>query len=189
MPVPRWPVLKCSSMAGFAVFIEGSVGEPGGARPLHLALVALLHCSRSRTGSALRRIRSCQPTRKRRLRASAEVPREIGGMAQAGSGNVARLSGAHRPERNRVGCRSITCSDSGSVIGLELGATAEPAAGHYGVRKLSMLADVQVATPQPKKSVSSVQIGQPSAKAAARIGQSSGSRDASRFRASVSNSA
>lgn len=44
-----------------------------------------------------------------------------------------------------------------------------------------MLADVHVATPQPKKSVS-VQIGQSSAKAAVRIGQSSGSRDANRFR-------
>jgi hypothetical protein len=42
---------------------------------------------------------------------------------------------------------------------------------------------------QNVKSVSSVQIGEPSAKAAARIGQSSGSRDANRFRASVSKSA
>jgi hypothetical protein len=45
-----------------------------------------------------------------------------------------------------------------------------------------------VATPHPKKSVSSVQMGQPSANAAARIGQSSGSRWPSRSRASTSNS-
>jgi len=52
-----------------------------------------------------------------------------------------------------------------------------------------MLADVHVAAPQPKKSVSSVQIGQPRDKAAARIGQSSGSRAPRRFRASASKSA
>jgi len=51
-----------------------------------------------------------------------------------------------------------------------------------------MLLDVQVATPQPKKSVSSVQIGQPRARAVARIGQSSGSRAPSLFRALVSKS-
>jgi hypothetical protein len=44
------------------------------------------------------------------------------------------------------------------------------------------------ATPQPKKSVSSVQIGHPRARAAARIGQSSGSRALRRYRASVSKS-
>jgi hypothetical protein len=44
--------------------------------------------------------------------------------------------------------------------------------------------DVHVATPQPKKSVSSVQIGQPRARAAASMGQSSGSRRANRSRLS-----
>jgi hypothetical protein len=48
---------------------------------------------------------------------------------------------------------------------------------------------VQVGTPHPKKSVSSVQMGQPIAKADARIGQSSGSRSPSRSRAMLSKSA
>jgi hypothetical protein len=67
-------------------------------------------------------------------------------------------------------------------------AESERTAKRYYTRKLSMLLDFQVATPQPKKSVSSVQIGQPRASAAARIGQSSGSRAPSLFRASVSKS-
>lgn len=58
-------------------------------------------------------------------------------------------------------------------------ARARNGSGHRSVSKLPMFADVHVATPQPKKSVSSVQIGQPSANAAASIGQSSGSRAAS----------
>src|SRR5690349_7217977 len=45
---------------------------------------------------------------------------------------------------------------------------------------------VQVATPQPKKSVSSVQIAQPSASAAARSGQSSSSRREIGWRATCS---
>jgi hypothetical protein len=48
---------------------------------------------------------------------------------------------------------------------------------------------VQVATLQPKKSVSSVQIGQPSARAAARTGQSSSSRLSMRSRATASKEA
>lgn len=48
--------------------------------------------------------------------------------------------------------------------------------------------EVHVATPQPKKSVSSVQIGHRSASAQASMGQSSGSSRASRSRASFSNS-
>jgi len=55
-------------------------------------------------------------------------------------------------------------------------------------RNIRTRSDVHVATPHPKKSVSSVQIGQPIANAEARIGQSSGSRAASRRRASASNS-
>jgi hypothetical protein len=55
-------------------------------------------------------------------------------------------------------------------------------------KKISMLPEVYVATPQPKKSASSVQIGQPRAKAVARIGQSSGARASSRFSVSVSKS-
>jgi hypothetical protein len=58
----------------------------------------------------------------------------------------------------------------------------------HGETLLPMLADVHVATPQPTKSVSSVQIGQPRARAAARMDQSSGSRVPSRFRASASKS-
>lgn len=58
----------------------------------------------------------------------------------------------------------------------------------YCARKMSMLPDVQVATPHPKKSVSSVHMGHPRARAAARIGQSSGSRTPRRFRASASKS-
>ena len=47
---------------------------------------------------------------------------------------------------------------------------------------------VQVGTPHPKKSVSSVQMRHPIANAAARIGQSSGSRSPNRSRASLSKS-
>lgn len=50
-----------------------------------------------------------------------------------------------------------------------------------------MVAEVHVATPHPMKSVSSVQIGHASARAAARMGQSSGSRVPSRCRASALN--
>jgi hypothetical protein len=49
-----------------------------------------------------------------------------------------------------------------------------------------MLGDIQVATPQQRKSVSSTQIGQPRAMEAARISQSSGSREPNRYLASVS---
>jgi len=45
--------------------------------------------------------------------------------------------------------------------------------GIYCETKMSILMEVQVATPHPKKSASSVQIGQSRARAAARIGQSS----------------
>src|ERR1035441_69214 len=51
---------------------------------------------------------------------------------------------------------------------------------------ISTRSDVQVATPHPKKSVSSVQIGHRNARAAARIGQSSSSRRARRSRAITS---
>ena len=67
--------------------------------------------------------------------------------------------------------------------------------GHGKVRPIhsrrnsSMRLEVHVATPQPKKSVSSVQIGQSSAKAVARIGQSSGSLCPTRSRATASKSA
>src|ERR1035441_1291391 len=50
----------------------------------------------------------------------------------------------------------------------------------------STRSDVQVATPHPKKSVSSVQIGHRKASAVARIGQSSSSRRARRCRAIAS---
>ena len=60
--------------------------------------------------------------------------------------------------------------------------------GIHSRRNIKTRSDVHVATPHPKKSVSSVQIGQPTANAEARTGQSSGSRVASRWRASVSNS-
>src|ERR1700733_11110856 len=52
--------------------------------------------------------------------------------------------------------------------------------------KLSTRAEVQVATPHPKKSVSSVHIGHASANATASTGQSSGSRRQSRSRATAS---
>ena len=68
---------------------ESPFREPSSAGPIHLVVVSLLHRSRSRTGSTLRRIRPCQPTRKRSLRAATEVAREVGGVAQSCSGNVA----------------------------------------------------------------------------------------------------
>jgi hypothetical protein len=60
------------------------------------------------------------------------------------------------------------------------------ARANYCCMKLSMLGDIQVATPQQRKSVSSTQIGQPRAMEAARISQSSGSREPNRYLASVS---
>jgi hypothetical protein len=55
----------------------------------------------------------------------------------------------------------------------------------YCGEKLAILAELQVATPQPRKSVSPVQIGQSRASAAARTGQSSGSREPCPSRASA----
>ena len=55
-------------------------------------------------------------------------------------------------------------------------------------RNISTRLEVHVATPHPKKSVSSVQIGHPKVSAVAKTGQSSGSRRSSRWRASASKS-
>ena len=74
------------------------------------------------------------------------------------------------------------------VVGFTAGEDDTGNSDGLTVRNIPMRLDVQVATPQPKKSVSSIQIGHASANAAARIGQSSGSRCPRRSRATDSNS-
>lgn len=89
------------------------------------------------------------------------------------------VGGGHEPYIG--GARREECAEhSGWPSGNADSGTGHPSCSAAFARYNSIRSVVQVATPQPKQSVSSVQIGQSSASAAARMGQSSSSRRAIR---------